>query len=122
MGNQMFKNDRYITRGINNTIPVKLQILMWELIGRLEGDNRDYLQVFQLELFMGKNGEVMQKIIHTQEEPLYKKEYYINIHEKPVHKIEGKDTSVLNIDEPINEKIFVIDDTSHSTMLLAEEY
>ena len=46
-----------------------------------------------------------QKIAHIQEEPEYKREY------------------LLNSDIPIFiGKIFVIDDKTHSTMLLASEY
>ena len=59
----------------------------------------DYLQVFSLSSENGK-----QKITHTQEVPEYKKEY------------------IFNTGTVITAKIFVIDDKTHSTMLLAEEY
>ena len=59
----------------------------------------DYLQVFSLSSENGK-----QKITHTQEVPEYKKEY------------------IFNTGTAITAKIFVIDDKTHSTMLLAEEY
>ncbi len=59
----------------------------------------DYLQVFSLSSENGK-----QKITHTQEVPEYNKEY------------------VFNTGTAITAKIFVIDDKTHSTMLLAEEY
>jgi len=49
-----------------------------------------------------ENGK--QKITHTQEVPEYKKEY------------------IFNTGTVITAKIFVIDDKTHSTMLLAEEY
>lgn len=104
MVNQMFKNDRYITSGINSNIPVKLQILMWELIDMVDIEMRDYLQVFRLEVSKGKDGGVRQKIIHTQEEPHYKKQYYINT------------------EEAISEKIFTIDDGKQSVMMLVAEY
>ena len=79
-------------------IPVSLQFLMWELIQALPVD-KDYLQVFSLSEKDGK-----QIIIHTQEEPEYKKEY------------------VLNLSETTRGKVFVIDDTTHSTMLMNYEY
>ena len=79
-------------------IPVTLQLLMWELIQALPVD-KDYLQVFSLSEKDGK-----QIIIHTQEEPEYKKEY------------------VLNLSETTCGKVFVIDDTTHSTMLMNYEY
>ena len=45
-----------------------------------------------------------QRIIHTQENPDYKKEYVFNL-----------DTAVIG-------KVFVIDDGTHSTMLMNYEY
>ena len=72
---------------------------MWECIDNLTVP-KDYLQIFKLSVAEGK-----QKIEHSQEEPCYKQEY------------------LLNTDAPIFiGKIFVIDDGTHSTMLLAEEY
>ena len=71
---------------------------MWELINTMPVD-KDYLQVFSLSEANGR-----QRIKHTQEEPEYYKEY------------------VFDIDIPVTEKIFVIDDGTHSTMLLANEY
>ena len=61
--------------------------------------DKDYLQVFSLSSDNGR-----QRIIHSQEIPEYQKEY------------------VLNVGSPVTEKIFVIDDQTHSTMLLAKEY
>ena len=61
--------------------------------------DKDYLQVFSLSC-----DERKQKITHSQEEPEYSKEY------------------VFDTRTAITEKIFVIDDKTHSTMLLANEY
>lgn len=71
---------------------------MWELIKRMPVE-KDYLQVFSLS---DENGR--QKITHYQEMPEYNKDY------------------VFDVTEPITNKIFVIDDKTHSTMLLASEY
>jgi hypothetical protein len=71
---------------------------MWDCIAALP-EPKDYLQVFRLSSFNG-----MQKIVHTQEEPKYEKEYLVNFN------------------QTVNAKIFVIDDEDHCTMLLAEEY
>lgn len=95
----MFKNPRYVTRGINAEIPLALQLILWKMIDEMEVAQKDYLQVFTLS---SKNSR--QKIIHEQEQPDYRKEY------------------VFSGDCLINEKIFVIDDGDHSTMMLAEEY
>lgn len=94
----MFNNGFYVTRGVSDNIPLPLQIIMWELIEDLPAD-KDSLQVFSLS---EENGRQVLK--HSQEVPEYEKEY------------------ILDIEEPITEKIFVIDDETHSTMLLASEY
>ena len=92
-----FKNKRFITRGIGDTVNPYLQILLWGLIDTMPS-SKDYLQVFELSDSAGK-----VKVIHTQENPEYRREY---LWDAPV----------------FCGKIFVIDDGDHSTMLLAEEY
>ena len=94
----IFNNRKFITRGVAENIPIPLQLLMWEMIRTLPVD-KDYLQVFSLSEKDGK-----QVITHTQEEPEYKKEY------------------VLNINPITTGKVFVIDDKTHSTMLMNYEY
>ena len=94
----MFDNPRYLTQGVDESIPLRLQTLLWDLIDLLPPE-RDYLQVFDLATFGG-----MQQVIHTSEEPEYKK------------------VLLFPSDDPIIAKIYVIDDTDHTTMLLAEEY
>ena len=94
----MFTNDRYLTRGIHAEIPPDLQAFLWYCIDLLPSE-RDYLQVFLLEP-MGQ----MQRISHTSEQPEYHREY------------------IIPSDNPITQKVYVIDDGDHSTMLLAEEY
>ncbi|MCR1825078.1 DUF960 domain-containing protein [Terrisporobacter muris] len=102
----MFDNgNRYISRGINDEIPIDVQIFMWQLIEELKdtiGD-ADCLQVFTISTVDESENTI--RIIHSQEVPEYKKIW------------------IFEASEPCNEeKIFVIDDGSHSTMLLAEEY
>ena len=95
----MFKNKRFITKGVSSEVNLLLQLFMWQCIDEIPPP-KDYLQVFKLTLEDGK-----QKIIHTQEQPEYKREY------------------LLQTDAPIFiGKIFVIDDIAHSTMMLASEY
>lgn len=94
----IFNNQKFITRGVAENIPIPLQLLMWEMIRTLPVD-KDYLQVFSLSEKDGK-----QLIVHTQEEPEYEKEY------------------VLNITPITTAKVFVIDDKTHSTMLMNYEY
>ena len=97
----MFNNPRYITQGINETVPLALQLLMWNMIDTMQVSQKDYLQVFELSEKDGK-----QKIVHKQEQPEYERTYSLDM----------EDTSFLYA------KIFVIDDETHSTMLLANEY
>ena len=97
----MFNNPRYITKGVDDTVPPELQILMWNMIDSMEVSQKDYLQVFELSEEDGK-----QKIVHKQEQPEYKRTY----------SLEMADASFLYA------KVFVIDDETHSTMLLASEY
>ena len=97
-GVNIFNNQKFITRGVAENIPIPLQLLMWEMINSLPAD-KDYLQVFSLSEKDGK-----QRIIHTQEEPEYEKEY------------------VLKLTPITTGKVFVIDDKTHSTMLMNYEY
>ena len=54
----MFRNQRYLTRGVYSEIPIELQLFMWECIDRLP-ENRDYFQVFEFE-----NLGSIQRITH----------------------------------------------------------
>ena len=94
----MFNNDRYLTCGVDSTIPLELQLFLWECIDRLPAP-KDYLQVFEL-----KPAGNLQSITHTSEKPEYRMEY------------------LFSTDSPITEKLYVIDAGDHSTMLLASEY
>lgn len=89
---------RYLTRGVDAGIPLDLQIFMWDSIDNLPKE-RDYLQVFHLS---EKNG--LQVIHHTSEQPKFERTY------------------VVMVENPVNEKVYVIDDEEHCTMLLVEEY
>lgn len=93
----MFKNAKYLTRGVQSEIPIELQLFMWSCIEAVP--EPDYLQIFRLEPM-----KTMQKIIHEQEQPEYLKEYLLKLY------------------DPITAKVYVIDSDTYSTMLLAEEY
>lgn len=102
----MFDNERYITKGVNETVSIQLQIILWSLIDELkkrENFKIDYLQVFELRNVKSKKS-FNQEIIHKQEVEPYKKIY------------------LFSDAEPINTKVFVIDDSEQSVMVLAEEY
>ena len=56
-----FKNKRYITKGVNERVPLLTQLFMWHCIDTLDVP-KDYLQVFKCSGYDGK-----RKIIHIQE-------------------------------------------------------
>ncbi len=94
----MFSRNRYVTARVSDEVPFPLQMFMWTCIDMLEIE-ADYLQIF--ELVATTEG---QRIVHTQEQPEYRREYFIKR------------------DKPLSAKIFVIDDVEYATMLFAEEY
>ena len=94
----MFDNQRYLTRGVNETIPFELQAFMWECVDKLP-EPKDYFQVFELETV-----GILQKITHFSEQPEYKMNYFIPT------------------PNAVNAKVYIIDSEEYSTMLLAEEY
>ncbi len=100
-----FNGKRYITRGINDTLPVDIQLILFQSIElmRSKVEELDWLQVMMLDTIK-KDGVKVLHITHEQEQPEGKVEYYIPI------------------ESTINCKVFVIDDVEYVTMLLAEEY
>jgi len=100
-----FTGKRYITSGVENEIPIELQIVMWDMIDELRHTKQklDYLQIFVLRSVY-ENGVEIQEIVHKQEQPWRKKKITVES------------------DSPVSAKIFVIDDITHATMLLNNEY
>ena len=45
----MFNNSRYLTKGINEEVPLNLQILLWSMIDSTL-IKKDYLQVFNIKI------------------------------------------------------------------------
>jgi len=99
----MFNGDKYITKGISATIPEFLQCTLRYTLETMTIEEKDYLQVFELSEVI-QDGRMKQKIIHFQEHPEFKEEF------------------IITTKKPMNEKIYIIDDGSYSTMLLASEY
>ena len=95
----MFNDQKFLTRGIESEIPSWLVHLMWHMVLTMEIEEKDYLQVFKLT-----KTPVGQHIVHEQEHP--------------------PDRNELDVpcDDAVDAKVFIIDDLTHSTMLLAEEY
>ena len=94
---------KYVTQGVTETIPSYIQNILWFMVEKMVVDKKDYLQIFVLDAITVK-GKVIQKVIHMQEQPAYKKEH------------------LLPVTDAIKAKVYIIDDKSHSTMLLASEY
>ena len=98
----MFKNERYLTIGIANTLPPWLVFLLWDAIDNMKTPV-NYLQVFSVS--SEDDGGVSRiTVVHSQENPEYTQTYTIMAKDK------------------VDAKVFVIDDGDHSTMMLAEEY
>lgn len=75
----MFNKDRrYVTKGVNAEIDIRLQYIMWEMIDELKIEGKvklDYLQIFRLE----KNSDNNLIIEQSQEVPKYKQKKQIQI-------------------------------------------
>ena len=102
----MFKKDnRYVTKGVNDEVDIRLQLIMWSMIDKLkyEGDvELDYLQIFKLR----KEGNKIV-INQSQEVPKY----------SCTCEIEMED---VQLDDEI--KVYVIDSKEYSTILFPSEY
>ncbi len=102
----MFKKDnRYVTRGVNEEVDVRLQLIMWSMIDKLKDEENvelDYLQVFRIRK-EGKNIVISQ----SQEVPEYSCTYEIELED-------------IQIEDEI--KGYVIDSGEYSTMLFPSEY
>ena len=97
----MFKKDnRYVTKGVNDEVDIRLQLIMWSMIDKLKDEESvevDYLQVFKIRK---KDSKVV--INQSQEVPEYLCTYEIEIEDI---QIEGE------------IKVYVIDSGEYSTML-----
>ena len=92
---------RYITSGVNEQVSIDIQLFCWQCYEVIKARGKyDYLQVFELK----QVGEDRQQIEHRQELPEYNQVYQLR--------------SI----NPIDQKIFIIDEGEYATMLLAEEY
>ena len=99
------KNNRYVTRGVNEEVDIRLQLIMWSMIDKLKDEESvelDYLQVFKIR----KEGNKVV-INQSQEVPEYSCTYEIELED-------------IHIDDEI--KLYVIDSGEYSTMLFPSEY
>ena len=99
------KNNRYVTRGVNEEVDIRLQLIMWSMIDKLKNEGNvelDYLQVFKI-----RKEENKIVISQSQEVPEYSYTYEIELED-------------IQIDDEI--KLYVIDSGEYSTMLFPSEY
>lgn len=102
----MFRKDnRYVTRGINEEVDIRLQLIIWSMIDKLKDEGNielDYLQVFNIR----KEGKKIV-INQSQEVPEYSCTYEIELEDIQIHD---------------DIKLYVIDSGEDSTMLFPSEY
>ena len=102
----MFKKDnRYVTREVNEEVDIRLQLIMWSMIDKLKDEESvelDYLQVFKIR----KEGNKVV-INQSQEVSEYSCTYEIELED-------------IQIEDEI--KVYVIDSGEYSTMLFPSEY
>ena len=98
----MFKKDnRYVTRGVNGKIDIRLQLIMWSMIDKLKDEGNvelDYLQIFKIR----KDGNKIV-INQSQEVPEYSCTYEIELED-------------IQIDDEI--KLYVIDNGFEGSIIL----
>lgn len=90
----------YSTKGIQEKMPFSLQMICLELFMGRKEKSSDYFHVFELSV----TPQGTQQICHRQEQPSYE--------------------SVLEIEveDPIELKVWMIDEVEHVTLLLPKEY
>ena len=102
----MFKKDnRYVTRGVNEEVDIRLQLTIWSMLDKLKDEGNvelDYLQVFRIR----KEGNKIL-INQSQEVSEYSCTYEIELED-------------IQLDDEI--KVYVIDSGEYSTMLFPSEY
>lgn len=100
------KNNKYVTRGINEEVDIRLQIIIWSMLDKMNDEENielDYLQVFNIR----KEGH---KVVIDESQEVY--EY------SRTYEIELED---IQIDDKI--KIYLVDNgVEGSTMLFPWEY
>ena len=105
----MFEKNTYITRGINESLPLELISLLWLKVQQVKDRKLDYLQVFELKNTGTKENPVLE-VKWSQEVPQHEESFKV------------KGIYVEDVD-----KVWIIcsgegTEEEYSTMLLPEEY
>ena len=99
----MFTNQRYATKGVRTEIPIKFQVIIWDMLEELKrhcGDSTKDFQIFILSE-QGKN----QKIFVMQE---CLDEYFNSV--------------LFSFETPINDGVIIFDNGECTTMIMRDEY
>ena len=100
------KVERYVTKGVQEQVPLDVQLFLWHEYDKCtQMDECDYLHVFKLKGIIEDVDGFNLVVVHEQEVPEYHRAYVLNT----VHQIKSL-------------KVYIIDDQTHQTMLLTEEY
>ena len=97
------KNNRYVTRSVDDTVPIETQFFLQSLIDDQvqKGSTLDYFRKFKL-----KANTKDQMILHTHEDTQWSKVTVMKIPSKRC----------------ITKNIWVIDSEDYQTMMLPEDY
>lgn len=96
---------RCATKGIHDALPQSMKLKLFEYVDKQVSSelDMDYLQIFELSVKV-INGKPLQCIVHRQEVPTRSVEY------------------ICDTDVPLNLTVWIVDEETHATMLLPEEY
>lgn len=113
MGYKFKKENRHMTRGIADGMHPFLNKYIWHIIdGHLEaGIELDYLQIFTIQKISDKHINIRHKQEETENTDDIDESFHLELREELPEEYDFT-----------SEKIYVIDDVSHSTMLFADEY
>ena len=101
-------HERYNTKRVMDEVSEELRRLIWNIVdsftsNREEGDIDYHLQYFELSLEQ-RDGQVMQRVVHRQEQPAFMED------------------TVFEIDHPFEGAMILYDEIDRSILMLAEEY
>ena len=104
----MFEKNTYITRGVDDSLPIDIIVALWVKVQTVKDRKLDYLQVFEFKNTTKDNRPSLE-VKWSQEVPEHTETFFI----------EGAETNV--------EKVWIIcsgegTNDEYSTMLLPEEY
>ncbi len=95
----MFKGKRYLTSRSVQAIPWVIILVLWEMVDGMRVKHKDCEQLF--ELYATSQGQI---ICHMQQEHPY------------LYELE------LPFAEPVSAKVYIVDKSTYSIMILADEY